>query len=106
MDPCECLFNHEALMRRILSILRDSQTDCTDTECNTGTGGDPASASSNMLLLAMAWGLFAMMMFFMRPASMRSGGRDNDNQLEGKPSISEAGNNNDNNDPPPPPGVF
>uniref|UniRef100_A0A914NJM5 Small integral membrane protein 14 n=1 Tax=Meloidogyne incognita TaxID=6306 RepID=A0A914NJM5_MELIC len=102
MDPCECFFNHESLMRRILSILRDSQTDCTDTECTTGTG-DPSCAGSNMMLIAMAWGLFAMMMFFMRPASMRSGGSNTEEQSEGKPSVSSS---SDNNQPPPPGDVF
>uniref|UniRef100_A0A915LGJ3 Small integral membrane protein 14 n=1 Tax=Meloidogyne javanica TaxID=6303 RepID=A0A915LGJ3_MELJA len=81
--------------------LRDSQTDCTDTECTTGTG-DPSCAGSNMMLIAMAWGLFAMMMFFMRPASMRSGGSNTEEQSEGKPSVSSS----DNNPPPPPGDVF
>uniref|UniRef100_A0A914I4C6 Small integral membrane protein 14 n=1 Tax=Globodera rostochiensis TaxID=31243 RepID=A0A914I4C6_GLORO len=107
-DPCECVFNHEAIMRRILSILQGIQTDCTDTECSTSAGGDPnAAAGSNILLIAMAWGVFAMLMFFMRPASMRSGGSERENgQLTEKPS-SAAGaknNNNDNNGNGPPPG--
>ena len=32
-DPCECIFNHEMAMRRLLSLLRSSQTYCTDNEC-------------------------------------------------------------------------
>lgn len=42
-----------------------------------------------MMLIAMAWGLFAMFMFFMRPASMRAGSgraREGEEQLEGKPT--------------------
>ena len=27
-DPCECIFNHEMAMRRLLSLLRNSQVDC------------------------------------------------------------------------------
>ncbi|KAL3097462.1 hypothetical protein niasHS_003910 [Heterodera schachtii] len=107
-DPCECVFNHEAIMRRILSILQEAQTDCTDTECSTSTGGDPTgTAGSNVLLIAMAWGLFAMLMFFMRPASMRSGGNDRENgQIAGKPSSAANGHNNDDGNGPPPGDVF
>ena len=32
-DPCECIFNHEMAMRRLLSLLRSSQAHCTDNEC-------------------------------------------------------------------------
>ena len=32
-DPCECIFNHEMAMRRLLSRLRSSQSYCTDNEC-------------------------------------------------------------------------
>ena len=27
-DPCECIFNHEMAMRRLLSLLRSSQVGC------------------------------------------------------------------------------
>lgn len=33
-DPCECIFNHEMAMRRLLSLLRQSQSYCTDEECS------------------------------------------------------------------------
>ena len=32
-DPCECISNHEMAMRRLLSLLRQSQSYCTDNEC-------------------------------------------------------------------------
>ena len=32
-DPCECIFNHEMAMRRLLSLLRSSQSYCNDNEC-------------------------------------------------------------------------
>ena len=32
-DPCECIFSHEMAMRRLLSLLRQSQSYCTDNEC-------------------------------------------------------------------------
>ena len=33
-DPCECIFSHEMAMRRLLNLLRQSQSYCTDNECN------------------------------------------------------------------------
>uniref|UniRef100_A0A915DDF8 Malate dehydrogenase n=1 Tax=Ditylenchus dipsaci TaxID=166011 RepID=A0A915DDF8_9BILA len=99
-DPCECVFNHEAMMRRLLSLLRDSQADCTDTDCTTSTMTGDGSGGSNMMLIAMAWGLLAMFMFFLRPSSMRSNNRNNQGQLEGKPS--QAGGDGPGNEPPAP----
>jgi len=96
-DPCECVFNHAAMMRRLISILRDSQNDCIDSDCSSSSfssGGD-----NNMMMIAMAWGLLAMFLFYMRPSSMRSNG----GQLEGKPTMNQ--NEQGDNDPPPPPDV-
>uniref|UniRef100_A0A914DNR4 Small integral membrane protein 14 n=1 Tax=Acrobeloides nanus TaxID=290746 RepID=A0A914DNR4_9BILA len=95
-DPCECVFNHEAMMRRLLNLLRDSQQDCTDSECSPDSVG-PDGGSGNMLMIAMIWGMLAMLLFFMRPNSMR---QNNDRSLEGKPRASET--NNNGNEPPPP----
>ncbi|KAK6026033.1 hypothetical protein OSTOST_08047 [Ostertagia ostertagi] len=67
-DPCECLFNHEAAMRRLLSLLRDTQDYCTDSECLTD-GGPTAIASNSILLWTMLWGFLALVLFFMRPNS-------------------------------------
>ncbi|KAJ8984840.1 hypothetical protein NQ317_013041 [Molorchus minor] len=32
-DPCECIWSHEMAMRRLLNVLRNSQSTCTDGEC-------------------------------------------------------------------------
>ncbi|EPB73775.1 hypothetical protein ANCCEY_07112 [Ancylostoma ceylanicum] len=95
-DPCECLFNHEAAMRRLLSLLRDTQDYCTDSECLTD-GGPTAIATNSVLLWTMLWGFLALVLFFLRPNSMRS-----NPQGLGKP-----GPSNDRRDnQPPPPGVM
>lgn len=101
-DPCECIFNHEMAMRRLLSLLRSSQTTCTDNECfqdglpgpdgaNGGTSHlnhlnvvnndycNTAASPDNFMMIMIGWMLMAMMMYFMRPSSMRS------NSTEGKP---------------------
>merc|ERR1712203_1087304 len=44
-DPCECIFNHEMAMRRLLSLLRSSQSTCTDNECFTDGLPGPATAT-------------------------------------------------------------
>jgi len=123
-DPCECIFNHEMAMRRLLSLLRSSQSYCTDEEClqdglpgpGEGTAGksliypekwklsltlkmiylffftpgDPG----NFMMMMFGWMMMAMIMYFMRPQSMRN------NSLEGKPQGPPGGNSQDPRDPP------
>ncbi|KAK7929447.1 hypothetical protein WMY93_005842 [Mugilogobius chulae] len=50
-DPCECICSHEHAMRRLLNLLRQSQSFCTDTEC-------PQE-------------LLALLLFLLRPTSLR-----------------------------------
>jgi hypothetical protein len=94
-DPCQCLFNHEAMMRRLISLLRDSQNDCTDTDCATDSLGAGGGENGNMLFLAMLWGVLAMVMFLMRPSSMRSGGNGNQLQEKPRPNGNSGGPGND-----------
>ncbi|VDD83182.1 unnamed protein product [Mesocestoides corti] len=42
-DPCECVFNHESSMRRLLNILRQSQAYCNDVVCHE----DPTNQLAN-----------------------------------------------------------
>ena len=81
-DPCECIFNHEMAMRRLLSLLRSSQTYCTDNEClqdGLPGPGQTDGTSDNFMMMMIGWMMMAMIMYFMRPQSMRN------NNLEGKP---------------------
>merc|ERR1712055_1133529 len=92
-DPCECIFNHEMAMRRLLSLLRSSQSYCTDNEClQDGLPG--AGEPGNFMMMMMGWMMMALIMYFMRPQSMRS------NNLEGKPQGPPGGNSQDPRDPP------
>ena len=82
-DPCECIFNHEMAMRRLLSLLRSSQTYCTDNECLQDGMPGPSQTegtSDNFMMMMIGWMLMAAVMFFLRPNSMRN------NSAEGKPS--------------------
>ncbi|VDM83683.1 unnamed protein product [Strongylus vulgaris] len=50
--------------------LRDTQDYCTDSECLTD-GGPTAIATNSILLWTMLWGFLALVLFFLRPNSMR-----------------------------------
>uniref|UniRef100_A0A4X2KD96 Small integral membrane protein 14 n=1 Tax=Vombatus ursinus TaxID=29139 RepID=A0A4X2KD96_VOMUR len=47
-DPCECVCSHEHAMRRLINLLRQSQSYCTDTECLQECERRPLSSSSNV----------------------------------------------------------
>lgn len=76
-DPCECIFNHEMAMRRLLSLLRQSQSYCTDNECLQDGLPGPGNAEGgggDFMMLAMAWMVMAVVMYLLRPTSMRGQG--------------------------------
>ncbi|XP_065345416.1 small integral membrane protein 14 [Cloeon dipterum] len=93
-DPCECIWNHEMAMRRLLSLLRQGQSYCTDTQCFDPplSGGLQSDSGSNdgLFLMMMGWVMLAVVLYMTRPASLRGPG------LDAKP------NNNDLPPPPPP----
>jgi len=71
-DPCECLFNHQAAMRRLLSLLRNNQGHCTDNECfQDGLSSDQDGGMSFQMLI-MGWMIMAAVLFLTRPQSLRS----------------------------------
>ncbi|XP_053625138.1 small integral membrane protein 14 [Plodia interpunctella] len=68
VDPCECLWNHEMAMRRLISLLRQGQSYCTDSECLEQLPGLPApqSAGNSFLVMFLMMAL-AVAMYMMRP---------------------------------------
>uniref|UniRef100_A0A0N5AAX6 Small integral membrane protein 14 n=1 Tax=Syphacia muris TaxID=451379 RepID=A0A0N5AAX6_9BILA len=73
-DPCECLFSHEAAMRRLLSLLRDSQGYCTDSEClrdGPGIDGNGLLQGNNLMVIVFLWTILAVVLYYLRPKSMR-----------------------------------
>ncbi|XP_045785629.1 small integral membrane protein 14 [Maniola jurtina] len=69
MDPCECLWNHELAMRRLISLLRQGQSYCTDSDCIDQLPGLPAppeSAGNSFLVMFLVMAL-AVAMYMMRP---------------------------------------
>jgi hypothetical protein len=62
-------------MQRLMNLLRQSQSYCTDNECiqdMPGVGGDPAAGGfSTMMLIMIGWLVVATALFLLRPASLR-----------------------------------
>jgi len=95
-DPCECVWSHEMAMQRLMNLLRNSQSYCTDNECIQdlpGPNSDPSSAGgfSMMMMMMIGWLVIATALFLLRPSSMRRQGNE-------KPSPMGGGNG----DPPAP----
>ncbi|KAK7862773.1 hypothetical protein R5R35_013836 [Gryllus longicercus] len=92
MDPCECFWSHELAMRRLLSLLRQSQAYCTDNECLQELPGgtpNPQGIENNFMLMAMCWMVVVLFLFLLRPKSLRNSKnnkpRDHGNDPNGNP---------------------
>uniref|UniRef100_A0A2M4C4D3 Small integral membrane protein 14 n=1 Tax=Anopheles marajoara TaxID=58244 RepID=A0A2M4C4D3_9DIPT len=89
-DACECFWNHEIAMRRLLSLLRQGQSYCNDNECTDLPTLPNANTGMNFFLIIMAL-IFVAVMYVMRPPSLR---RRNDIS-KALPPPSNDGPNND-----------
>ncbi|KAA0189074.1 Small integral membrane protein 14 [Fasciolopsis buskii] len=79
-DLCECINGHEAAMRRLLGILRQSQAFCSDSSCVDNLSPAPPADTNPMTLTYM---IFAALMFAVIGIIFQArGGRNTD----GKPS--------------------
>ncbi|XP_015717990.1 small integral membrane protein 14 isoform X1 [Coturnix japonica] len=93
-DPCECICSHEHAMRRLINLLRQSQSYCTDTECLQELPG-PNFSSDNVVsfaMVVMAWVVIAFVLFLLRPGNLRN------SSTAGKPTSPHNGQ-----EPPAPP---
>ena len=72
-DPCECIFSPQAAMRRLISLLRNSQSFCTDEQCFGSPPGPSNTTDTGMttFYLAIAWVVFALILFMMRPQRLK-----------------------------------
>jgi len=100
-DPCECFWNHELSMQRLLSLLRQSQSACTDIDCLEPVqrlDGPLASNSedTNFILLTGIWVVVALALYFMRPNAARS-------EEETIKKLPRGGSDSGPDDPPSPP---
>ncbi|XP_020497567.1 small integral membrane protein 14 [Labrus bergylta] len=97
-DPCECICSHEYAMRRLINLLRHSQSYCTDTECPQELPGPSGSVGGGgeltLPMMVVGWMVLALVLFLLRPSSLR-GSRQTD-----KPT---GPHNRDRREPPAPP---
>ncbi|XP_077427089.1 small integral membrane protein 14 [Vanacampus margaritifer] len=75
-DPCECICSYEYAMRRLISLLRNSQSYCTDTECPLelpGPNGGSLISGEAMTLpvIMLGWMVLAVILFLLRPSTLR-----------------------------------
>ncbi|XP_055919962.1 small integral membrane protein 14 [Eupeodes corollae] len=68
---CECVWTHEMAIRRLLSLIRQSQSHCTDTECidlpslPSPTGGEETSFTMMTMFMVLA-----VILYFIKPDSI------------------------------------
>uniref|UniRef100_A0A8D1DN35 Small integral membrane protein 14 n=1 Tax=Sus scrofa TaxID=9823 RepID=A0A8D1DN35_PIG len=79
-DPCECVCSHEHAMRRLINLLRQSQSYCTDTECLQELPGPSSDNGISITMILMAWMVIAVILFLLRPPNLRG------SNLTGKPT--------------------
>ncbi|KAM4672816.1 small integral membrane protein 14 isoform 1-T1 [Amazona ochrocephala] len=93
-DPCECICSHEHAMRRLINLLRQSQSYCTDTECLQELPGPNSSGDNGIsfAMIIMAWVVIALVLFLLRPSNLRG------SNTAGKPASPHNGQ-----EPPAPP---
>ncbi|OXU24110.1 small integral membrane protein 14 [Nasonia vitripennis] len=100
-DPCACMWNHDLAMRRLLSILRQSQSYCTDNECLTlsrlpGPGNTPNEVNDFRMMIFL-FAIVGMLLYALRPNSLR--------QSENGSKTRDSGPGSDGEPPLPPPAV-
>jgi len=96
-DPCECVWSHEHAMRRLINLLRSSQSQCTNDQCfpeMPGMSQSPDGGFSGMMMMMLGWIVVATALFLLRPRSLRNSG-------DMKPSRET--DRSDGNPPPAPP---
>lgn len=75
-DPCECIFSPAGAMRRLISLLRQSQNYCTDEQCFGEAPGPQSSegdSSLTMFMMFVVWVVLAATLYMFRPASLQEG---------------------------------
>ena len=92
-------------MQRLLSLLRQSQTACTDIDCLDQVQrleGPLASSSedNNFILLTGIWVVVVLALYLMRPNPART-----DDETVKNISSDGSGNSGSNDPPPPPPSM-
>uniref|UniRef100_A0A8C2M2X2 Small integral membrane protein 14 n=1 Tax=Cricetulus griseus TaxID=10029 RepID=A0A8C2M2X2_CRIGR len=70
---------------RLISLLRQSQSYYTDTECLRELPGPSSDSGVSITVILMAWMVIAVLLFLLRPPNLRG------SSLPGKPSSPHSG---------------
>uniref|UniRef100_A0A8K9XNI3 Small integral membrane protein 14 n=1 Tax=Oncorhynchus mykiss TaxID=8022 RepID=A0A8K9XNI3_ONCMY len=73
-DPCECICTQEHAMRRLINLLRQSQSYCTETECPQDlviNGTVFLCGDLTVPVVLMGWMVLVLLLFLLRPNSLR-----------------------------------
>ncbi|XP_051043962.1 small integral membrane protein 14-like [Phodopus roborovskii] len=82
-DPCECVRSHEHTVRRLINLLWQSQSYCT--ECLRKLPGPSGDISISITVILMAWMVITVLLFLPRPPNLRG------SSLPGKPPSPHSG---------------
>ncbi|XP_055320993.1 uncharacterized protein C34C12.4 [Sitodiplosis mosellana] len=89
MDECACFWSHEFAMRRLLALLRQGQTHCTDTECFDlpvmPNGQRAAEDGGNFMFMSILL-ICAVILYLFRPNSLRRSIQGNQDKAPRPPS--------------------
>jgi len=99
-DPCECAYNQDSAMQRLLTMLRQGQSYCTDSECMDPPLSPSSTDPNSTMVLVALWAVAAVALFFMRPSSARPAQESEDPAQE---KVGSMGGNDSTQPPPPPP---
>ncbi|XP_022111107.1 small integral membrane protein 14-like [Acanthaster planci] len=89
-DPCECVCSHEGAMRRLISMLRDSQQSCSDSQCDLElphpTSDNDGYITFSLLMITVGWIVLAIILYLTRP-SMMQGREDKKQRPSNQPAL-------------------
>ncbi|XP_022915937.1 small integral membrane protein 14 [Onthophagus taurus] len=95
-DPCECFNFHEIAMRRLLNMLRQSQSYCTDSECvDDITGASLQRGNDEGIFMMSVMFVMALLIYYLRPNRFRT------KNTSEKPCFNERDSNGAPPTPPP-----
>ncbi|XP_055707862.1 small integral membrane protein 14 [Phlebotomus papatasi] len=89
-DGCECIWSHEIAMRRLLTLLRQNQNYCTDTECIDLPSSNPDNLGTGFTTMTMFL-VFAVILFMMRPSSLRRNVGTTEKPVANRPGTDDGG---------------
>ncbi|XP_037703274.1 small integral membrane protein 14-like [Choloepus didactylus] len=70
-DICECVCAHEHEVRRLVNLLRQPQSYCTDAERLQELAGPSGDTAISITMSLMAWRVIAVILFLLRPPILR-----------------------------------